>query len=171
MLEEPALFKELSEVGLALLAPGVMGETGMEVLDLVAGVEARIRPDLILAIDALAARSTERLAATIQLSDTGICPGSGIGNARRPLNRETLGVPVIAIGMPTVVNSATLVLEAVHRAGLAEGELPPELERVLSEGRSFYVSPRDADVVTERGARLVADAVNRAFSHGFFGEG
>lgn len=168
--EAPDLFATLTDVGLALLAPGVMGETGIEAADLVMGACERIAPDLLLVIDALAARSTERLAATVQLSDTGIRPGSGIGNARRAIDRESVGIPVIVIGLPTVVNSATLISDALSRAGLGDGELPDSLTAVLEEGRSFFVSPRDCDVVTEHAARLVADAVNRAFSAGFFTE-
>ena len=169
--ESPALFSQLADIDLSLLAPGVMGETGIEVSDLVAATVRATEPDLVIAIDALAARSTERLAATVQLSDTGIRPGSGIGNARRPLDRDTLGVPVLSIGMPTVVGSATLVLDALEKAEMRDGDLPEPLRRVLTEGKSFFVSPREADVVTERAARLFADAVNHAFSSGFFAEG
>ena len=168
--ESPELFSQLAEIDLSLLAPGVMGETGIEVSDLVAATVRATAPDLVIAIDALAARSTERLAATVQLSDTGIRPGSGIGNARRPLDRETLGVPVLSIGMPTVVGSATLVLDALEKADMGDGDLPEPLRRVLTEGKSFFVSPREADVVTERAARLFSDAVNHAFSAGFFAE-
>lgn len=168
--ESPALFSQLADIDLALLAPGVMGETGIEASDLVAATVRATAPDLVIVIDALAARSTERLAATIQLTDTGIRPGSGIGNARRPLDRSTLGVPVLSIGMPTVVGSATLVLDALEKAELRDGDLPESLRRVLTEGKSFFVSPREADVVTERAARLFSDAVNHAFSSGFFAE-
>ncbi len=169
-IEEPALFGKFGKVELSLLAPGVLGDTGIESGDLVAGAVATVSPDIVLVIDALAARSTERLAATVQLSDTGIRPGSGVGNARRALDKESLGVPVLAIGMPTVVDSATLVRDAFEQAGLADGEMPEELRRVLGEGRSFFVSPRECDVVTERAARLFGDAVNMTFSPGFFGE-
>ena len=168
--EDPALFARFSEVELSLLAPGVMAQTGIETQALVASVKETVAPDLVLAIDALAARSTSRLATTIQLSDTGIRPGSGIGNARRALDRETLGVPVIAIGIPSVVDSATLVYDALERAGLGENDIPDRLREVLSEGVSFFVSPKESDVVTEKAARLVADAVNLTFSAGFFGE-
>ncbi len=169
--EDPGLFSRFSEVELSLLSPGVMAQTGIETQALVASVKETVAPDLILAIDALAARSTARLATTIQLSDTGIRPGSGIGNARRALDRDSLGVPVIAIGVPSVVNSATLVYDAFEKAGLADGDIPDRLREVLTSGASFFVSPRESDVVTERAARLVADAVNLSFSSGFFKEG
>ncbi len=169
-LEDPALFARFTDIELSLLAPGVMAQTGIETQALVASAKDAVSPDLILAIDALAARSTERLATTIQLSDTGIRPGSGIGNARRALDRESLGVPVIAIGIPSVVDSATLVYDAFEKAGIADGDIPEPLRRVLTEGTSFFVSPRQSDVVTEKAARLVADAVNLSFSAGFFAE-
>ena len=169
-LEDPALFRKFSEVELSLLAPGVMGETGIEAADLVAGAVRATEPDLVIAIDALAARSVTRLATTVQLSDTGIRPGSGVGNSRRAIDGETLGVPVLAIGIPTVVSSHTLVYDAFGKAGLSDGEIPKKLREVLSEGASFFVSPRESDTVTERAAELVAGAVNMTFSAGFFAE-
>lgn len=165
--EDPALFSKFSDIALALLAPGVMAQTGIESRVLVEGAVEAVRPDLVIVIDALAARSTERLATTIQLSDSGIRPGSGIGNSRRAIDREALGVPVLAIGIPTVVDSRTLVYDALEKAGVAEEEIPPRLREVLSEGASFFVSPRQMDTVTEQAARLVADAVNLCFSAGF----
>ena len=166
-LEDPDMFARYSDVVLSLFSPGVMAQTGIESRLLVEGAVKAIKPDLVIVIDALAARSTDRLATTIQLSDTGIRPGSGIGNSRLAIDREALGVPVLAIGVPTVVDSRTLVYDALERAGLSEGELPPRLYEVLSEGESFFVSPRQMDTVTEQAARLVADAVNLTFSAGF----
>ena len=166
-LEEPDLFAGYSDVMLSLLSPGVMAQTGIESRLLVEGAVKAIRPDLVIVIDALAARSTDRLATTVQLSDTGIRPGSGIGNSRLAIDREALGVPVLAIGIPTVVDSRTLVYDALERAGVTEDALPPRIYEVLSEGDAFFVSPRQMDTVTERAARLVADAVNLTFSSGF----
>lgn len=168
--ENPELFSRFSSVELSLLSPGVMGETGIEAGDLVAGAVRAVNPSLVIVIDALAARDTARLAATVQLSDSGIRPGSGIGNARQAIDSESLGVPVLAIGLPTVVDSATLVLDAFRAAELSDGEIPEALRDVLTKGRSFFVSPRDSDIVTERAARLLADAINHAFSNGFFEE-
>ena len=165
--EDPALFSRFSDVTLALLSPGVMAQTGIESRLLVQGAVDAITPDLVIVIDALAARSTDRLATTIQLSDSGIRPGSGIGNSRLAIDREALGVPVIAIGIPTVVDSRTLVYDALEKAGVDEEELPARLSEVLREGASFFVSPRQMDTVTEQAARLVADAVNLTFSAGF----
>lgn len=95
------------------LAPGVMAQTGMETMEIIRGVIEETRPDIIVAIDALAARSLRRLNRTIQITDTGINPGSGVGNHRTGLNRETLGVRVIGIGVPTVVDGATIVHDAM----------------------------------------------------------
>lgn len=169
-LEDPALFEKFSETEVALLAPGVMAQTGIEAQLLVAGAVETVQPDMVIAIDALAARSTSRLATTVQLSDTGIRPGSGIGNPRRAIDSESLGVPVLAIGVPTVVDTRTLVYDAFQRAGLSDGEIPARLGEVLTEGEAYFVSPRQSDTVTERAAQMVATAVNLTFSAGLFGE-
>ena len=92
------------------VVPGVTGQTGMETLEIVKGVVEETEPDFVVAIDALAARNSKRLNRTIQITDTGICPGSGVGNHRLALNRETLGVKVIGIGVPTVVDAVTIVI-------------------------------------------------------------
>ena len=167
--EDPALFAKFADVEISLLSPGVMAQTGIEAQAIVAAAVGALSPDLVIAVDALAARSVTRLATTVQLSDTGIRPGSGVGNARRALDRESLGVPVLAVGIPSVVDTRTLVLDAYREAGLADGDMPEALLRVLNEGESYFVSPRHADTLTERAARLVADAVNMTFSPGFFG--
>ena len=91
------------------IVPGVMAQTGMESMEIVAGVVKETKPDFVIAVDALAARNTKRLNRTIQVTDTGINPGSGVGNHRHGLNEKSLGVPVIAIGIPTVVDAATIV--------------------------------------------------------------
>ena len=143
-------------------SPGVLGQTGLEAADLIAEAARTARADILIVVDALAARSTARLAATVQLSDAGIRPGSGIGNCRAPITREEIGIPVIALGVPTVVDSATLVWDALEKAGI---ESPPEeLHRVLSDGRSFIVSPKESDVIAESVAELLSGAVNRALT-------
>ena len=96
------------------IVPGVMGQTGMETLEIVKGVVTETKPDLVIAVDALAARNSRRLNRTIQIADTGIHPGSGVGNHRNGLTRETLGVPVIGIGVPTVVDAATIVSDTME---------------------------------------------------------
>ena len=96
------------------VVPGVTGQTGMETVEIVKGIVQETKPDFIVAIDALAARNSKRLNRTIQIADTGIHPGSGVGNQRNAINRETVGVPVIAIGVPTVVDAATIVNDAME---------------------------------------------------------
>ena len=131
------IFRLLGRCQLSALAPGVLGQTGMEAVDLIRGAVQAVRPDVVLAIDALAARSTERLAATVQLSDTGISPGSGIGNRRRAIDRESVGVRVISLGIPTVVDSATLIYDALQKAGI--GQVDGKLRGVLENHRRFFV--------------------------------
>lgn len=156
------IFRLLGRCQLSALAPGVLGQTGMEAVDLIRGAVQAVRPDVVLAIDALAARSTERLAATVQLSDTGISPGSGIGNRRRAIDRESVGVRVISLGIPTVVDSATLIYDALQKAGI--GQVDGKLRGVLENHRRFFVSPKESDLITAQTAALLVDAIEQAFS-------
>ena len=146
---------------LSAIAPGTLGQTGIEAAEQLAGAVGETKPDAVIAVDALASRATARLATTVQICDSGISPGSGVGNARREISRETLGVPVIALGVPTVVDSATLVSDALEAAGL--GEYGDEVRRVLDEGRNMFVSPRECDVIAESVAAIVAAAIEYAF--------
>ena len=159
---EAGIYRELGCAALAAIAPGVMGQTGMETQEILNGAVSAAHPHVVLAVDALAARSCERLAATVQISDVGICPGSGVGNARAALNAQTLGVPVIALGVPTVVDSATLVYDALSLSGIEQHD--PALERVLENGRSFFVSPRESDAITEQFSSILARAIGSAFT-------
>lgn len=163
---DPALYEGLGCCELAALSPGVLGQTGVESGDLVRAAAGLTRPHLVVAVDALAARSCERLSSTIQLSSRGISPGAGIGNRRMGLCEETVGCPVLGIGVPTVVDSSTLVWDALEQAGLTEGEMPPALVRVLETGRSFIVSPKDCDSVVEAICRVLAGAMDLAFGIG-----
>ena len=157
------LYQALGCCELSALTPGVLGRTGVEAADLVRQTAAGIHAQLVVAVDALAARSCRRLASTIQLSDQGISPGAGIGNMRAAINRETIGCPVLALGVPTVVDSATLVLDALEQAGLSGDAVDPTLRHVLETGRSFVVSPTDSDRVVELTCRLLARALDMAF--------
>ena len=139
---------------------GVLGTTGIESGDLVRTVCGELHPGCVVAVDALASRSTERLCRTVQIADTGIVPGSGVGNARRALDRETLGVPVIALGVPTVVDAATLTLELAGRAG---AELSPESFGPLG---GLIVTPRDIDKNVRDMARLLGYGLNLALHKG-----
>ncbi len=160
----PELFGKMGGCALSAVATGVLGQTGIETVELVRGAAENIRPDIIIAVDALAARSVARLATTVQLSDTGISPGSGIGNMRRAICKRTVGVPVIALGVPTVVNSSTLVCDALERAGVEE--IGERLREVLEEGRDFFVSPKESDIIVKKVAVLLARAIGKAFGGG-----
>ena len=159
---EETLYRELGCCALSALATGVLGQTGIETQELVRGAVRAITPDLVLAVDALAARSCDRLATTVQISDVGIHPGSGVGNHRAALTEETLGVPVMAVGVPTVVDSATLVYDALREAGI--DRVDPTLESVLQNRKSFFVSPKESDVITEAHATLLARSIGLAFT-------
>ena len=163
---DPSLYEGLGCCELAALSPGVLGQTGVESGELVRAAAGLTSPHLIVAVDALAARSCERLSSTIQLSSRGISPGAGIGNRRMGLREETVGCPVLGVGVPTVVDSATLVWDALEQAGLTVDELPPALTRVLETGRSFIVSPKDCDSVVEMICRVLAGAMDLAFGIG-----
>ena len=134
------------------LAPGVLGQTGVETGEIIRGVAERIKPSLVIAVDALAARETDRLGSTVQLADCGINPGSGVGNKRAELSQKTLGIPVISIGVPMVVDASTLVSDMTGR----------DQDSLSSFGRSMIVTPREIDLLIEHSAALVADSVNRA---------
>lgn len=140
--------------------PGVLGQTGIEAVAMIRGAAEYVKPDVIIVVDALAARDVGRLCATVQITDTGIEPGSGIGNRRGEISSNTTGFPVVALGVPTIVDSATLVYDALEKAGI--GTKDDSLEKVLSDGK-FFVSMRDSDVVTDEVSSLLAASINRAF--------
>lgn len=146
----------------AALAAGVLGTTGVESGELVKAVGDKIHPAAIIAIDALAARRVERLCATVQVCDSGIAPGSGVGNHRFALDRETMGVPVIAVGVPTVVDGATLCADLLEEAGgradrSALADAP---------GATLMVTPRDIDQRVEDMAKVIGYGVSLALQEG-----
>lgn len=157
--QSPDAFKDFGSV--AAVEPGVLGTTGVESADLVEAVVRKIRPDAVIAVDALASRSAGRVCTTVQISDTGIVPGSGVGNARAALSRETLGVPVIALGVPTVVDAATLALDLAREAG---SELDAEALRRQSGG--MIVTPREIDANVANIARLLGYGIDLALHPG-----
>ncbi len=163
---DEALYGALGCCELAALCPGVLAQTGMESGELVKAAVELVHPHLVVAVDALAARSCERLASTVQLSDGGIAPGAGLGNHRMAVTAETMGCPVMGVGVPTVVDSSTLVWNALEKAGLATDALPQALREVLESGRSFVVTPKDCDEMVETTCRLLARGLNLAFGVG-----
>lgn len=151
------------------LAPGVMGITGVETKEIIEGVAEHVRPALIIAVDSLASRRAARISTTIQLTDTGISPGAGIGNIRSGLNEETLGVRVIAIGVPLVVYASTIARDTITliagETGRQEedGALRELAERVIREHMGeLIVTPKEIDMLVLDMTRIVADGVNRA---------
>lgn len=160
-MSECDFFQSLDCSAVSAVHPGVMGQTGIEAAALIKGAAEYAKPDVVIAVDALCARSAKRLAATIQLSDTGIEPGSGIGNRRCAVNRETVGCPVIALGVPTIVDSATLVFDSLEAAGV---DISSGLDEVINSQRSFFVSPRNSDVICDSISDILSSAINRAFS-------
>lgn len=147
------------------LIPGVMANTGMETFEIVKGVVEEVKPDAVIAIDALAARSIRRLGRTIQMTDAGVHPGSGVGNHRQGLNKKTLGVPVLGIGVPTVVDAATIVYDATeHMLGVLEDyERQEFLEEMITPNlRSMFVTPKDVDEAVEILSKTVALGINLA---------
>ena len=135
------------------IAPGVLGTTGLESVEVVRGIVERSRPCCVVVVDALASRSLERVCTTVQLTDTGITPGSGVGNRRAAFDRETLGVPVLAVGVPTVVEAATLLEDALEARGCK-----PDREGTCDP--SMVVTPKDIDARVERIARLLGYGVS-----------
>ncbi len=178
----PEAVEELSPV--CALAPGVLGVTGIETGEIIKGVAERVGPDLVIVVDALASRKTERVSTTIQIANTGISPGSGVGNKRKAVNEETIGVPVIAIGVPMVVDAATIAndtidlvidtlvkeatgdfyamlqnLDREEKHSLIRAALPKEMGGMM-------VTPKDIDALSDKIAHVVATGINLALHPG-----
>ncbi|MBQ9090793.1 MAG: GPR endopeptidase [Anaerotignum sp.] len=170
----------------AAVSPGVMGITGIETGEILKGIVDKLQPSLLIAIDALAARRSNRINAAIQMSDTGVAPGAGVGNQRMMLDKESLGIPVIAIGVPTVVDAATLVNDTMDR-------ILGEMMQQTKKGSAFYqtlqsleqeekyqmiadilgpytgnmfVTPKEVDAVVDRLANIIANSINIAIHPG-----
>jgi len=163
-------------------APGVLGVTGIESAEIIRGVVEKVQPHLIITVDALAARNVERITTSVQVADTGISPGSGVGNDRTGINQETMGVPVIAIGVPTVVHAAFIAHDAIDRLW-QELNKNPNMQRVYKvlhpelvqnvvndllkpfEGQ-LMVTPREIDTLIQNTARIVAGGIATALHPG-----
>lgn len=171
-----ALDKRIEPV--SCVSPGVLGTTGVETAEIIEGVISKVKPDVIIAIDALASRKIDRVNTTIQVADTGIAPGSGLGNKRMELSKETLGIPVIAIGVPTVVDAATFAndaLEALNSKsktnifpnGMDESRRYEMLKDLLGEKiSSLVVTPKDIDESMEKLSGAIAGGINLAMHNG-----
>ena len=149
------------------IVPGVMAQTGMETSEIIQGIVSETKPDVVIAVDALAARSTKRLNRTIQITDTGIHPGSGVGNHRVGLTQENLQVKVIGIGVPTVVDAATIVHDSMAHLleALEEEEQKEFLEEMISPHlHSMFVTPKDVDETVKYLSFTISEGLNLAFS-------
>ena len=149
-------FPDKKVAAISGIVPGVMAQTGMETLEIIKGIINETGPQLVIAIDALAARSVKRLGRTIQIADTGINPGSGVGNHRKGLNKETLGVPVVAIGVPLVVDAATIVYDACQDA-----------DKIPNGIVGMFVTPKNIDEMVKSLSYTISEALNMTFELNF----
>lgn len=172
MIPTRHLYKDSSEnhkkssYELCSICPGVMGQTGMESSEILQGVVKEIHPDVLVVVDALASSSIGRLCRTIQITDSGICPGAGIGNNRQKINQETVGIPVIALGVPTVVEASTIIYETLEssltKQGYTEKEILPFYESLLQENvQKVFVTPKDIDEEVEKLGEIIAMGIEK----------
>ncbi len=158
------LFEDAGFGSVAAISPGVLGQTGIESSEIIKSVCKSINPKCVIVIDSLASRRLNRLASTVQISDGGISPGSGVSNRRPELNEEVLGSPVISIGVPTVVDAATLAYDLLEEHyGKEDKGFEQVIERVLvGSGKDMFVTPKENDVIARETAKLLASAINIA---------
>ncbi len=169
----PEYVKEGTRAVSAII-PGVLGTTGIETSEIVKGIVERVKPDLVIVIDALASKNMDRISKTIQIADTGIIPGSGVGNSRFAITKETLGVPTIVIGVPTVVGIPTIVDEAISYVIEKTSEDDTEKEELKNKNYmkeilenkkfEFMVTPKDIDDIINNLSNLVANSINVALN-------
>lgn len=149
------------------VAPGVLGITGIETGEIVKGIIERVKPNMLIAIDALASRSMNRVSTTVQIANTGISPGSGVGNSRKSLTEQDLGIPVIAIGVPMVVDAVSIAADAVDDILEKSGTQMDETQKynMISEtfrNNSMIVTPKDIDAIAERISNVLSEGINQA---------
>lgn len=160
--------KENDYGNVSAIAPGVMAQTGMEAVEILEGIVKKTSPDLVIVVDALAARSMSRLCTTVQITDTGISPGSGIGNHRKALSKSSLGVPVVAVGVPTVVDAKTIISDHLEKVLTKQGYSEDEIEKFIKEVfqdemDNLYVTPKNIDESVAVIARELAQVFNHCF--------
>lgn len=185
IVKEYGKYAALEEMNcvVSAIVPGVMAQTGMETAEIIKGVVRETKPDLLIVIDALAARNSRRLNRTIQIADTGINPGSGVGNYRNAITKETIGVPVIAIGVPTVVDAVTIVSDTMENllsaletseslkgvglvlGGYSEAEKYELIKELIAPNlNSMFMIPKDIDETVKRLSYTISEGLNLAFS-------
>lgn len=146
--------------------PGVLGQTGIETSEFITSIVNKLKPSCVIIIDALASKQAKHLGCTIQISNTGITPGSGVGNSRPQINKDTLNVPVISIGVPTVVDASTLAYSLIN-----EDKAPENLNEVIfPHGSDMMVTPREIDLLIERASKLIGLSINCALQKDFSAE-
>ena len=160
--EDRFFFEALECCEVYAFAPGIKGQTGMDAAGLLTALTKTISADLLVVIDSLAAIGLDHLSSVIQLSDTGIVPGSGVGNHKSAITPETVGIPVISLGIPTVVSSSALVRDVLELAGIEA--LNDRLRAILENGTRLYVTPSNCDEIVRGASHLLADALNLAFA-------
>lgn len=153
------------------IAPGVLSQTGIESSEILRGIVEKVEPDVLIVVDALASRSVNRLCHTIQITDTGIAPGAGIGNNRNQITQETMGIPVIAVGVPTVVDAGTIIFEALEEAfseaGYGEEEIHQFFHSIANEKmETLFVTPKEIDEEIRQVGRIIAQALQRFCQEG-----
>lgn len=185
IVKEYGKYAALEEMNcvVSAIVPGVMAQTGMETAEIIKGVVRETKPDFLIVIDALAARNSRRLNRTIQIADTGINPGSGVGNYRNAITKETIGVPVIAIGVPTVVDAVTIVSDTMENllsaletseslkgvglvlGGYSEAEKYELIRELIAPNlNSMFMTPKDIDETVKRLSYTISEGLNLAFS-------
>ena len=167
----PEMFEELGLRETVCISPGVLGNTGVEAAQIIRGAVECTEPGFVIAVDSLASRRLSRLATTVQICDTGISPGSGINNARKELSVNTLGIPVIAIGVPTVVEVTTLAADILQdtarNSGMDEDGIGDMLDRLAARGSDgFFVTPKETDHIIKDTAKLIGYGINLALHDG-----
>jgi len=163
-------FQKKNHLGnVSAISPGVMAQTGMETVEIIKGIIKETKPKLLIVIDALASRSVSRVNTTIQLTDTGISPGSGVGNNRKAIDEASLGTKVIALGVPTVVDAATIVADALTGYMKNTGFGEEDIDKFITEIReqqidNMFVTPKNIDESIKRISFTVSEALNSCFA-------
>ncbi len=144
------------------ITPGVLGTTGIETVEIVRGIVDNIKPKLVIAIDSLCSKNIDRINKSIQISDTGIVPGGGVGNRQAELSRETLGVPVVGVGIPTVLDAATIVIDTLNACdvNISENEI---VDKMKLNNFNFIVTPKEIDELIENMTAIVSEGINMSF--------
>lgn len=159
--DQTNLYSLMGGYRLAVIAPGTIGESGIDPSKILSAVASITSPDVVIAVDSLASSCDERLGKTVQLSNAGITPGSGVGNRRTTIDSSLTGAFTVGIGIPTVICSSTLIFNAFEKAKLGLEDIPQELTDVLENGLSYFVTPKNSDMISKCGASLLAKSITR----------